>query len=738
MATIYQLKTFSDLYTAVLEELGIQSTDTTALNRIKRDLNSVYLEDICPNARWPWLRRSVDVEHDAFISTGTCTITTQSDTVTLSDAPAYSVKGYNFVLTNYNEVYKIKSHTAGSTTLVLETRYTGTSTTTGTFRIWSRFVPLPSNCKETVEVRQDFIAFPIEAVGYQDMQKIESMSPRAQGRPVKYCTGNYIDPIPYSSVSGLPASATRASSGLIRTIKFGSSLRTDTSDSSTLLLKVGDRINVTSAGSELYNHEAVISSISTTSNTDDTITFTAQSVLYETSTADTSIVVQKRNNEGAAERFRELILYPSAFDTRVTLHVDYIIDPPPMVEDDDEPLIPIGDRLCLFYGAAAKAWARYRKPDDYSRCKQEFVARLAFMKGKTEDSVELARLVPSREYLTAKRRGRGQTILSNVIDAFGGGGGGGGVSSFSGIANTAAIFNSVGDLTSSPSITTTELNYLDGITSGVVSKNDTQTITNKTLACASNSITSTANSVAIFDASGLLVGSSTITTTELGYLDGLTSAVVGVDDTQTLTNKTIACASNSITSTASRVATFDGSGLLVADSNITTTELGYLNGLTSNVVGVDDSQTLTNKTIACASNNITSTASRVATFDGSGLLTASSDVTTTELAALDVLTVSLADNQASAANVFTYSASTYTASVIDYSISRGAGNTEVGTLLVASDGTSVNMTRTASTLGTIGVTLSADISGGSIRIRYTSTSTGTAPSFNYLHKKWTA
>ena len=41
--TTYQVKTFQDIYTAILDELKIPSTDTTSLNRIKRDINMTYI-----------------------------------------------------------------------------------------------------------------------------------------------------------------------------------------------------------------------------------------------------------------------------------------------------------------------------------------------------------------------------------------------------------------------------------------------------------------------------------------------------------------------------------------------------------------------------------------------------------------------------------------------------------------------------------------------------------------------
>jgi hypothetical protein len=162
----------------------------------------------------------------------------------------------------------------------------------------------------------------------------------------------------------------------------------------------------------------------------------------------------------------------------------------------------------------------------------------------------------------------------------------------------------------------------------LVGTSTTQTLTNKTLAASSNSITSTASRAAQFGAGGDLTASS-VTTTELGYLAGTGSQVDGINDSRTLTNKTIATASNNITDTASRVATFNGSGNLAAAS-VTTTELGYLAGVASQVDGINDSRTLTNKTLATGSNSITATASKAAIFNASGNLTNSS-VTDTEL-----------------------------------------------------------------------------------------------------------
>ncbi len=103
---------------------------------------------------------------------------------------------------------------------------------------------------------------------------------------------------------------------------------------------------------------------------------------------------------------------------------------------------------------------------------------------------------------------------------------------------------------------------------------------------------------------------------------------------------------------------------------------------------------------------------------------------------ISLQTVALADNQAALADVFTYTAASFEAVIVKFSIARGAGNRTVGTLMIANDGSLVNMTNQESELGTDGVTLTVDINGGNVRVRYTSTSTGTAPEFKYTLERW--
>lgn len=99
-------------------------------------------------------------------------------------------------------------------------------------------------------------------------------------------------------------------------------------------------------------------------------------------------------------------------------------------------------------------------------------------------------------------------------------------------------------------------------------------------------------------------------------------------------------------------------------------------------------------------------------------------------------TVNLNDNQVSEAVVFT-SDPIYEAMVVEYGIIRDT-NFRTGKFLMATDGTTVSFFDDYVEQGSTGVVFSAIFSGGEVRIRYTSTSTGVAPVFKYSFRRWSA
>lgn len=99
-------------------------------------------------------------------------------------------------------------------------------------------------------------------------------------------------------------------------------------------------------------------------------------------------------------------------------------------------------------------------------------------------------------------------------------------------------------------------------------------------------------------------------------------------------------------------------------------------------------------------------------------------------------TVSLVNNQGSPVTAFSYSASTYNFSVIEYSLTRNTSK-QVGVLLIANDATSATLTNTFADLNSItGITFFATVSGGNVNIQYTSTNTGFNAFLRYSIRQW--
>ena len=128
-------------------------------------------------------------------------------------------------------------------------------------------------------------------------------------------------------------------------------------------------------------------------------------------------------------------------------------------------------------------------------------------------------------------------------------------------------------------VTSTELGYLDGVTSSIQTQLDSKLSTSSGAASTIASSDLTAERALVSNASGK-VAVSYITTTELGYLDGVTSAIQSQLDAK---QGNITGSASTIVSTdlaADRVLVTNNSQK-VAVSYITTTELGYLDGVTS-------------------------------------------------------------------------------------------------------------------------------------------------------------
>lgn len=130
-------------------------------------------------------------------------------------------------------------------------------------------------------------------------------------------------------------------------------------------------------------------------------------------------------------------------------------------------------------------------------------------------------------------------------------------------------------------VSSTEFNYLDGVTSAIQTQLNAKEATITGGATTITSADLTASRALASNASGK-VAVSTVTSTELGYVSGVTSAIQTQLDAKQATITGSATTIDTESLTASR-AVISNSSSKIAVSATTDTELGYLSGVTSAV-----------------------------------------------------------------------------------------------------------------------------------------------------------
>lgn len=126
------------------------------------------------------------------------------------------------------------------------------------------------------------------------------------------------------------------------------------------------------------------------------------------------------DDEFESDRYRQTRIHPSVTATPVTLNVDYIQEVEELDDDLDEPLMPVNDRIILYYGAGADAWSILARNEDMSdRWRLMASQKLARMAGEREDGMDTPSLSPKTRYLNAIRKGGLRRNLVGVA-SFGG------------------------------------------------------------------------------------------------------------------------------------------------------------------------------------------------------------------------------------------------------------------------------------------------------------------------------
>ena len=177
-------------------------------------------------------------------------------------------------------------------------------------------------------------------------------------------------------------------------------------------------------------------------------------------------------------------------------------------------------------------------------------------------------------------------------------------------------------------ISDTEFQYLNGVSSAIQTQLDAKqaTITGSASTIDTESLTA---SRAVISNGSQKIAVSDVTSTELGYLDGVTSAVQTQIDSKQATISGGASTIASSDLTASRALQSNGSGK-VEVSDVTTTELGYLDGVSSAIQTQLDAKQASDAQLTDVAG-LTPTDSNFIVGDGSNFVTESGATARTSL-----------------------------------------------------------------------------------------------------------
>lgn len=111
------------------------------------------------------------------------------------------------------------------------------------------------------------------------------------------------------------------------------------------------------------------------------------------------------DDELESDRFRQTRIYPSINNEVVILNVDYVQEATPLDDLIDEPLMPVGDRIVLFYGALALAYSAIARDEDmHDRYQMKADRKLARMAGERDEGQDTPKLSPNTRYVNSIRR----------------------------------------------------------------------------------------------------------------------------------------------------------------------------------------------------------------------------------------------------------------------------------------------------------------------------------------------
>ncbi len=110
------------------------------------------------------------------------------------------------------------------------------------------------------------------------------------------------------------------------------------------------------------------------------------------------------DQETESDRYRQTRIYPAINNKNMILNVDYIQEVTALEDSTDEPLMPIGDRIVLFYGGLAMGYSAIARDEDmHDRYWMKFQQKLSRMAGDRDSGQDTPKLRPNPRYINSIR-----------------------------------------------------------------------------------------------------------------------------------------------------------------------------------------------------------------------------------------------------------------------------------------------------------------------------------------------
>ena len=178
----YRVKTFADMYGAIMRRLKIPTTDTEALNTCKEAINSRY-ESIAFRKKWRWRRKKDSIAIHAKKTDGSVNVTNLSRIVTFTAGLFTATHaGWVLAVTGHEEVYDIIAVDTTLNRLYLAAPYTGTTAAATAYTAYKYQYGLKPNFEELDQAWHGHHRSPINLISPRELNEMMVAYPNMEGK----------------------------------------------------------------------------------------------------------------------------------------------------------------------------------------------------------------------------------------------------------------------------------------------------------------------------------------------------------------------------------------------------------------------------------------------------------------------------------------------------------------------------------------------------------------------------